>query len=120
GTGGDRRHAEIRAGLRPCRVRQFSRFDGGDMDRQGLTIHVGVHVESSLLERMDSMEPHARITYQPSTPHEVAAQQEASLYDAEVMLGYHPKFPMHVFASTLAFYRDFPRMHQRFQVERAA
>jgi phosphoglycerate dehydrogenase-like enzyme len=120
-----------------------------------------VHVEPSLLDRIGSMVPDARVTYQPFTPYEPAVSQERFLHDAEIVLGYHAKFQMdvtprlrwlhlasdgvdhlrgapimssevlitntrvfgapiaeYVFASVLAFYRDFPRMHQRFQVER--
>jgi phosphoglycerate dehydrogenase-like enzyme len=131
------------------------------MDRQRLTIHVGVHVEPSLLDRIGLVAPQACVTYQPFTPYEPAANQEAFLRDAEVVLGYHAKFEMdvaprlkwlhlgsdgvdhlrgapimssevqitntrvfgvpiaeYVFASVLAFYREFPRMRQRFQTER--
>jgi phosphoglycerate dehydrogenase-like enzyme len=132
------------------------------VDRQGLTLHIGVHVEDALLDRVRGLVPGARITYQPYTPYEAARDQATSLAEADVLLGYHVAFELeqaprlrwlhlasdgvdhlrgapimsstvqitntrvfgapiaeYVFASALAFFRDFPRIRQRFQVERA-
>ena len=131
------------------------------MDRQGLSIHVGVHVESGLLDAIGTVVPGARVTYQPYTPDEKVDARADLLPDTEVLLGYHADFPLavaprlrwlhlasdgvdhlrgapimssqviitntrvfgtpiaeYVFASVLAFHRDFPRMHRRFQTER--
>ena len=132
------------------------------MDREGLRLHVGVHVDPALLERIGSIAPDADVTYQPFTPYEpFPFDGVAAFADAEVILGYHALFEMsrapklrwmhlasdgvdhlrgapimssnvlitntrvfgvpiaeYVFASTLAFFRDLPGMHQRFQTER--
>jgi phosphoglycerate dehydrogenase-like enzyme len=134
------------------------------VDRQGLAIHIGIHVDEGLRERIHLQVPTARVTYQPYTPYETPAPDPDPLIgDAEVVLGYHARFPMeaaprlkwlhlaadgvdhlrgapimasardvvitntrvfgtpiaeYVFASALAFYRDFARIRQRFQTER--
>jgi phosphoglycerate dehydrogenase-like enzyme len=131
------------------------------VDRQGLTLHIGVHVETGLLEKVRALAPDSRITYQPYSPYETARDQAVSVAEADVLLGYHVAFEVeqaprlrwlhlasdgvdhlrgapimssgvqitntrvfgvpiaeYVFASTLAFFRDFPRMRQHFQLER--